>query len=487
MTRHGWGPVSSLQGPNFVLVVADTTRADGFGLGTGGGAAPGLAAAAAGGRSYLRATSPSPWTAPAHASLFTGLAPSEHGVWRPNLFDDEGRARPKPVRGEVAERWLPVRLAAAGYRTLGISANPWVAPYFGFDQGFERFQSTRSKGAAWSKRSLPSRLGRKLPVPVAVRLRRRPLAAKLRRLGPDMGARQAVATMSAWLAESRQPFFAFLNLMEAHWPYRPPLDFEGFSAAEARRAVDLLARLGQFKAFQLRAFFEHATLAPEDLAMLRRLYLGEVSYLDGCLKELLDRLDDAGRLDDTVVVIVADHGEQLGEHGLFGHGSSLYEQLVHVPLLVLGPAELVGRGTEPARVSTQRLYQAFQDWVRAEEATLVNDELALAEYEGLWHHAGSIRRMRGGGHDSRLKATIWAVYDQDWKYVRDATGAEALYDLATDPGETTDVSATGPLEALRKRLAAALVSHRPCLLGTKDERGDRDPEMEHELRALGYL
>jgi arylsulfatase A-like enzyme len=475
------------QGPNFVLVVADTTRADALGPGTGGGVAPALAAAASDGRTYLRATSPSPWTAPAHASLFTGLAPSEHGIWRPNLFDDESRPRPKPVRGEVAERWLPVRLAAAGYRTLGISANPWVAPYFGFDHGFERFQATRDKGAAWSRRSMLSRLGRKLPIPVAARLRRRPLAAKLRRLGPDAGARQAVATMSTWLAESKRPFFAFLNLMEAHWPYRPPLDFEGFSAAEVRRSVNLLARLGQFKAFQLRALFEHATLAPEDLAMLRRLYMGEVTYLDSCLRELLDRLDDAGRLHDTVVVVMADHGEQLGEHGLFGHGSSLYEELLHVPLLVLGPAELVGRGAEPAWVSTQGLYQAFETWTRAEAATLVDAVPVVAENEGLWYQPAVRRAPAAAARQAELKATSWALYDRSWKYVRSDAGVEALYDLAADPGETTDLSATGPLGALRRRLADVLTARRPALRGAEGGDGGRDAAVEAELRALGYL
>jgi arylsulfatase A-like enzyme len=477
----------SVIGPNLVVVVADTTRADALGPGAGGEVAPALTAAARDGCVYTRATSPAPWTAPAHASMFTGLAPSEHGVWRPNLFDDEGRPIPRPIRGEVAKRWLPARLAACGYRTLGISANPWVAPYFGFDHGFERFHASKDKGAAWSKRSLASRLGRKLPVPVAVRLRRRALAARLRRQGPDSGALQALTTMSTWMAESPRPFFAFVNLMEAHWPYRPALDFQGFSAAEQRRAVDLLARLGQFKAFQLRAFFEHATLGPEELAMLRRLYLGEVGYLDGCLRRLLERLEDAGRLEDTVVVVVSDHGEQLGEHGLFGHGSSLYEQLLHVPLLVLGPAELVGRGVEAARVSTQGLYQAFHAWAQGEAARLVDGGPVVADHEGLWHQPAVRRLPAAAARQVELAATSWALYDGDHKYVCSQTGAEALYDLAADPGESTDLSATRPLGALRGRLAEVLAARRPALLGPNDQDGARDATVEADLRALGYL
>jgi arylsulfatase A-like enzyme len=474
-------------GPNLLLVVTDTTRADALGLGVGGGVAPALAAAARDGRVYIRATSPAPWTAPAHASMFTGLAPSEHGVWRSGLFDGQGRPVPRPIRGEVAERWLPARLAAAGYRTLGISANPWVAPYFGFDHGFQRFHASKDKGAAWSKRSLGSRLGRKLPVAVAVRLRRRPMAARLCRRGPDSGAQQALTTMTAWLAESTRPFFAFVNLMEAHWPYRPTLHFQGFSAAETRQAVRLLSRFPRFGHVQMRAALDPPYLAAEELGMLRRLYLGEVGYLDGCLGRLLERLADAGRLEDTVVVVVSDHGEQLGEHGLFGHGSSLYEPLLHVPLLVLGPAELVGRGVEAARVSTQGLYQAFHAWAGGEAARLVDGAPVVADHEGLWHHPAVRRLPAAAARQRELAATSWALYEGDRKYVRSQTGAEALYDLAADPGETIDLSATQPLEGLRGRLAEALAARRPALVGANHHDGTHDTAIEHELHALGYL
>jgi arylsulfatase A-like enzyme len=419
--------------------------------------------------------------------MLTGLAPSEHGVWRANLFDDQGRPCPKPVRGEVAERWLPARLAAAGYRTLGISANPWVAPYFGFDHGFERFESLKDWGPRWANRSLSARVARRLPAPLARRLRRRRLATRMRHGGPDSGAAYALRTMSAWLAESDRPFFAFLNLMEAHWPYRPPAGLEGFSPREARDAVDLLARLGQFKRFTLEAYFGRAELAAEERAVLRRLYQGEVAYLERRLVELLDRLGAAGRLDDTVVVVVADHGEQLGEHGLYGHGSSLYEQLLHVPLLVLGPEELVGRGVEDARVSTRRLYHALLDWAGCEAASLVSDEPVVADYEGVWSHAGSLRRLRNPPDDPRLKATVWALYGGPWKYVRDQTGEERLHNLDTDPSETTDAQADGPRSTLRRQLAEVLAERRPCLLGPQAGQGERDLATEAELRALGYL
>jgi arylsulfatase A-like enzyme len=469
-----------MNGPSLLLVVTDTTRADL--LATDGSP---LAAAARQGRTYPRATSTAPWTPPAHASMLTGLAPSEHGVWRANLFDEQGRPRPRPVQGEVAERWLPARLAAVGYRTLGVSANPWVAPYFGFDHGFERFESLRAWGPRWASRAVSARVARRLPTPVARRLRRRRMARRLRDAGPDAGTGHTLETLSAWVAESDRPFFAFLNLMEAHWPYRPPAGFDGFSASEARQALDLLARLGQFKRFTLEAYFGRAALAAEEQAILRRLYTGEVEYLERRLAELLERLADAGRLERTVVVIVADHGEQLGEHGLYGHGSSLYEPLLNVPLLVLGPKELTGRGVEGARVSTQRLYDAMLGWAGCEAVPLGGHGPVVADREGMWYQPVVQRMPDAEPRKADLQATSWALYDGDWKYVRDELGHEALYDLGADPAETRDAGSGGPQDAMRRRLAETLAARRPCL--STPGAGEHDAEIEGELRALGYL
>jgi arylsulfatase A-like enzyme len=465
--------------PNIVLAVADTTRADALGVGADGGVAPAVQAAARMGRSYRRATSPAPWTPPAHASMLTGLAPSEHGVWGPNLLDHEGWPRPGSLRGPVLDRWLPDLLARRGYRTLGISANSWIGGHLGFDHGFERFANVRYNPSGRVRRTRTVRLAHRLPEPLADGLRRRRVAAQVRRRGQDWGAGRTLAMLRAWLAGSPRPFFAFLNFMEPHWPYHPPSDLDGYSAAEARHALDVLAR------YRGPAWRRHP--APEDAAVLHRLYLGEVAYLDRRLGELVELLAELGRLEDTVTVIVADHGEHLGEHGLVGHVASVYEELLHVPLLVLGPEDLVGRGVEEARVSTRRLYHALLDWSRGEAATLVSDEPVVADYEGLWHHAGSLRRLPQPPDDSRLKATVWAIYDGPWKYVRDGTGQERLHDLCADPGETTDAHAPGTRSALHRRLAEVLAERRPCLLGDGTGAGQRDPDMEAELRALGYL
>jgi arylsulfatase A-like enzyme len=472
-------------GPSLILVIADTTRADVF-----ADADPGSRfheTMDQCGRVYQRAITPAPWTAPAHASIFSGLAPGEHGVWRPNLFDAGGRPRANVVHGELAARWLPVKLQELGYRTFAISANPWVAPFFGFDAGFERFESLKDWSPRWASRSASARAARRLPDPVASRLRRRRLKKRLADLGPDAGARRSLETTYEWLAASDRPYFAFLNFMEPHWPYRPPADFDGYSDPERRLAVDLLSRLGQFKRFSIQAFLQRTVLPDRDRQMLRKLYEGEVRYLQRLLSEFVERLDAAGALRDTVVVVTSDHGEQLGEHGLYGHGSSLHEELLHVPLWTLGPPDLVGRGVETRRVSTQGLYRAFLDWARGEQAILSNGPV-LAEAEGMWYQPVVQRMGLDAPMEAKLKATSWAMYDGDRKYIRDEAGGEALYDLAEDPSESTDKADPHHLDSMRALMAGALSERRPPMRnGSAGAPVAMDPDVEGQLRSLGYL
>jgi arylsulfatase A-like enzyme len=475
----------SPEGPSIVFVVADTTRADVFA--EPGSNSPFLDEARRAGRVYERATSPAPWTAPAHASMFTGLAPAEHGIWRPNLFDDAGHPRSKLVQGELVDRWLPVKLKKLGYRTLGISANPWVAPFLGFDAGFDRFLSLKEGGPMRRSRALSARIVRRFPDPVASRIRRRRVKRRLSERGLDGGARRSLETLFRWLAEDRGPFFAFVNFMEPHWPYQPPADFEGFSTQERRHAIDLIGRLTSFSRFSIKALLGQATLPDRDRAMLQRLYVGEVRYLQSRLTELVEKVEAAEGLRDTIVVLVSDHGEQLGEHGLFGHGSSLYEELLHVPLLVFGPEDLVGRGSEPGRVGTQSLYEACKSWARCEGADL-NGGFVVAEGDGMWFHPIVRRLPSAASLETELRATSWTAYDGDWKYVRDETGHEALFDLASDPGETRVVGAEGPWKAMRKIMAEALAGRRPGMqVDRNDGSSETNPEIEAQLRALGYM
>jgi len=472
-------------GPNILVIVADTTRADALWPDAGTPTAGWSFDPAAEGRVFQRATSPSPWTPPAHGSLFTGLAPSEHGIWGPNLLDEHGWPRAGTIAGRVLERWLPNVLGRMGYRTFAVSANAWIGPYLGFDHGFDRFVSIRENPSGRTRRNPTAQLARMAPSRFLTPVRRRRVRRHIQRRGQDWGATTTIDMVDQLTLPSRGPFFGFLNLMEPHWPYHPPSSFEGFTREEARRAVDVLVRYRSPITVERDGPSE--ALPHDDVAMLRRLYAGEVGYLRSRLNELVGRLAGAGRLDDTVIVIVGDHGEHLGEHGLLGHVGSVHEELVHVPMLLMGPPQLVGRGVEPSRVSTQELYRATLKWARGEAASLRSEEPVVAEYEGSWHHAGSLRRTRPAAPARPSEGARWSIYETDWKLEVRADGQERLFDLRRDPDEVAPVEGDPHQRSLREQLRSVLTERAPTMTGSAEASGSRDPQVEGELRALGYL
>jgi len=271
--------------PSFLLFVMDTTRADAvsaYGRATFD-TTPNFDALAREGLLYERAYAPAPWTLPSHASLFTGLLPASHGVgWRNTRMPESATT-------------LAERLAEAGYATFGYSENVWVGKAFALAQGFEDYTQASQ---------LPGRSGPSAEEQLARFLEGR---------------------------DPKKPFFAFVNVIDAHWPYGqsdPPRFLpEGRSASDARRVS------------QLPGDWQCKESADRDAAaMLRALYEGDVALADAKLGRVLDALHAAGVFDETVVIVTADHGELLGDHGLFGHQYSLNEELLRVPLVVRGLA-----------------------------------------------------------------------------------------------------------------------------------------------------
>jgi arylsulfatase A-like enzyme len=226
---------------------------------------------------YLEARTPAPWTVPAHASLFTGLEPRDHGADSGHLkLDDD-----LPV--------LAGRLRDAGYRTQAYVANPWVGKEYGFDRGFDTFDEV------W--RGVHGTEG-------------------------EMGAGRIVDTIGRWLdwragnADARaKPFFVFVNFFEPHLPYNPPEEERArflFPGADPAR----VERLRRFKnPDEVKAILGLLQLDDADRAVLSSLYDGEIAYVDRRVGELVDGLKARGLLDDTVVAVTSDHGEMLGEHG----------------------------------------------------------------------------------------------------------------------------------------------------------------------------
>ncbi len=485
--------------PNLVLVVLDTTRADAI-LAPDG--LPAIADLRGRGMTFTRALSAAPWTLPSHGSLFSGLLPFEHGMTG-ELAVADGRLRPVGGRiRELAGRWLPARLQEAGYETFAASANPWITPRMGWDLGFDSFRETWQdvRTPRWQVDAAPKRRSRTswMPRPLARAATWSRRAAQAGAGRKDSGAVEAVGAFRAW-ADGRdrtRPYFAFFNFMEAHLPYLPPRPFGPRGTAKRVRAAGLNGRLTN--EFVGRYNVGRAELEPDDLGFLATLYRDEIRYLDLRLADLAAEIDATG---DAVLVVVGDHGEHLGEHHLLGHQASLGDKLLHVPLIVTGPPDLVPRGERAETVSTVRVPSTLERLAGLAPigSTLldpVDGVPAIAWYESAYAEAAGARALADGElagdatAQRRFRWRGWAAYLGRHKLVAGADGSRSVFDLDEDPAESTDLAARAP-ELLERFAEVSVPFHPTGTTGAPEpepEQGSGElEEIERHLESLGYL
>jgi len=430
--------------PDVVLVVLDTVRADHTSLhGYRRTTTPRLDALAQRATVFPRAHATAPWTLPAHASLFTGRTPAEHGAHRVAVpGPDEVGIRPLDAR----RRTLAEALRDRGYATAGFAANEaFLAPRYGLGRGFDEWSVALEPGWKVADR--------------AVR----------------------------WLDErADEPVFLFLNVMDAHRPYnvsRRDVD----PAWTARRAPGSVALL------------ERAVLSGEPLdralrdEVIDQYDLG-VANADAALGRLLRALEERGRLADAVVIVTSDHGEQFGEHGLALHGRGVQEAALHVPLVVKAPGQETER-RDPRRVSSADVPALLLEAVpslgalRGVFPRTPGSGATLAQV-----HFGNLGDVKEPWA-ARFREHWTAVYRGDQKLLLSTTGTHRLHDLARDPDEQDDLAPTHPglvaemMRALDERWAR--LDHPGAPDGSGGGAGSEpaplDEETRGRLEALGYL
>ncbi|RPJ44317.1 MAG: hypothetical protein EHM19_06980, partial [Candidatus Latescibacterota bacterium] len=287
--------------PNILLVTIDTLRSDHLtSYGYGRETSPTFGRVAESGALFLSTVASTPFTQPSTASILTGLYPQSHGVRNhPNLLVDE--------RLTLAEV-----LAENGYMTAAFSSQGLLVPQWGFGQGFRLFE--RVGGAAGFDVTI---LGR-----VLERLGVRPIDRNWRA--------DAVSNMAVrWLDSGpRAPFFLWLHYLDPHFPYDPPPGYERKfdSGSAAAKLTDLHTPDGHRRLFDL-------GLSEEQVRRNVDLYDCEIRFTDDQIARVIGKLEERGIARNTIVVITADHGESLGEHGLyFAHTHFLYDPAMLVPL-----------------------------------------------------------------------------------------------------------------------------------------------------------
>jgi arylsulfatase A-like enzyme len=428
--------------PNVLLVVLDTVRAESMSLhGYERPTTPNLERLAARSVVFDRATSTAPWTLPSHASMFTGRWPFEQtSDWE------------SPLDGRHVT--LAETLGARGYLTAGFVANGQYCGYeFGLDRGFDHYEDYVRSPA---ETLLSSSIARALATSMSLR----------RLVGYyDTVGRQDAASVNGrflkWLGRTEgRPFFAFLNYFDAHETTFPPPPFaEQFSHGTARDVEHVMHDLRR----SMRTDWHRRP--PEHIKTERDMYDGTIAYMDAELGRLIAELEARGVLDNTIVIVTSDHGEQFGEHGLFLHSNSLYTQLLHVPLVISYPAKAPGGTRVGTRVSLRDLPATVLDLIGFQEG---------AVFPG-----GSLARFWSGEADrhpvepvvSQVRYSDWAekwhptakgdmssLMDDRYHYIRTGDGGEELYDLEQDPGELRNLTSTAEGAAItvrfRQRLAA---------------------------------
>lgn len=431
----GAASCSRPQSRNVVLLVVDTLRADHLGIyGYDRPTSPHIDAWAGSGAVFDNALATSPWTLPSFASLLTGLLPSEHGAGWP-VDPQAGHYLRTRLADDVEP--LPLRLSRAGWKTAAFAGNPFVHPEVGLGRGFDHFFYEA-----------------------------------------DAKADRVVDGVLAWLSGlGDERFFVMVHFMDPHMPYRAPESFLGrFSEGEPRGLM-----------LTQRSRWDAGLIPQRDREYLIGRYDEEIAFLDEQIGRLLAALDE---VESTLVVLTADHGEELFDHGGFEHGHSMMQELLRVPLVVVGP------GVVPQRIAVPVTIADIAPTVL--EATGLEESAAAAAVgRSLWPLlgvAGSGRADGGGPESERL---LWAesiLYGSEqkvllrWPYklVLDVeTDERRLFDLSRDAAERRDLSAE--LDDLADRMEAALRRRVAEAEGRRGEALTPDETTRRELEALGYV
>lgn len=471
--------------PNVLLVVFDTARRETMEpYGAGVGSTPTIADLARRGHAFQHGYATSSWTLPSHASMFTGLLPRRLGLAQ---APEGGMHLVGSVLGAHKDRMLTTVLAGAGYATRGFSTNLWVSAHAGFDIGFDELAYVDS-GRHQAMEALTGE-GPRAKLAWALE------GARSR---SDDGATEVAERLTASIGSWKgQPTFWFVNLTECHSPYLPPKPWNDLPAWErARAALDLQRNLS-FLAICLYACGHHE-ISAEAFGRMGHLYERAVSYMDDWLGRVLDALERRGILDETLVILTSDHGENFGEQGLIAHGFSLDQRLTNVPLVMAGP----GQPEADRLVSLAELPKIVATAAGVENSPYTSEDLpsgvAVSQYDPLaplGHPKMRDFASRYGLTDDDLEpitAQMTAATDGPHKLVvRD--GVESVYDLVADPGERAPLHGdelAAPLARLRAALDHPALQQAEATVAIAEgmAASPEDVEaIERQMKLLGYL
>ncbi|GMV94610.1 MAG: hypothetical protein AMXMBFR82_43880 [Candidatus Hydrogenedentota bacterium] len=455
---------------NLLLITSDALRADYCSTYGGHVPTPALDRLRNEGVRFPNSYSLAPWTVPAMYGMFSSSYPAsltigaDRETWRRDIT---------LYRFSTKEPTLAERLEATGYYTAAFVGNPVLDDPDGLLRGMQH--------SIVYPAHTPVYRGPLLGLPT--------LREALRNVAPDLVPLRQADTVRiqteqalAFLDRHRQaPFFLWVHFIDPHTPYDPPDEY---------RTMD-----GPWSLFSPQAPYWPSPqlqddgsieVAEEDVPYVRHLYEGEIQYMDRHVDGILNALDGIGLADNTIVCFSADHGEEFWDHGRYGHGQSVYNELIRVPLLFRGPG--IGAGVDvEAPVSGLDLMPTFA-------------ELLGIKSTG-WRGTSLVADMKGspsprppvfsrGTNRYAWPDTFEAVVRGNYKLIQNSrTESYLLFDLLTDTGETVDISGENP--EIASELLRALAEWRTALSSSVADQAppDAGPDenMEELLRSIGYI
>ena len=430
-------PSGNESSPNVILVLVDTLRADHLSLlGYPRETSPNLERLAAESVLFEEARAQASCTYPSANSILTGRLPGEF------LGQPEGGMGIPETIPSIAER-----LGEAGYTTIAVSASPIVRktpnqfnPTGGFERGFDVFEER----CLWTD--------------------------------ADCVNYQALTHLDG----RSGPFFLYLHYIDPHGPFAPPETWERRFAGDGEGLPEW-ARKGDPNPIADAIYQRKEKPAPPAGAVehLVDLYDEEIAYFDDRFRDLLDRLEDQGRMENTLLLLVADHGEEFLEHGHMKHCHTLYDTEIRTPLLVRPPGGAEGRRIETT-VSNLDVVPTILDAVGLEPPDGLAGRSLYPVVEGAESDLPGVAFAAWGAKRALVEGDRKLVYDlktETWE----------LFDLVSDSGETRNLIAEDPEAArdLQRRLVHWIRETEKA--GSVDSAAEKDQEATERLRALGYI
>jgi arylsulfatase A-like enzyme len=401
--------------PNIILIALDAGTAGHFSCyGYSRQTTPNIDRLAQRGVQFDNAIAPSSWTLPSFSSIFTGLFPHQHGA---------DFASPLPERF----RTVAMALRSAGYQTAGFNAN---VAYGQTSQGIARGFDLYKDGSENLRQNIVETLfGRAFTKFIIMRFFR-----------PDRPERQNAEEINRnvfrWFSHrTPQPYFLFINYFDVHSPYFAPQPY----VKRFGKLPFAVARRAKGETYGT----ESLPLTPAEKALLVAGYDNTLAYADHQIEALMQFLAKSPDWSNTVVIITADHGETFGEHGAFGHGMNLWRELVHVPLIIVGPGVPAGVHVRSV-VSTRKLYATILGFAEGSKNGAPGPSSLQNRWSGgqdsILESTGVVSELGASPSIAQIQDTYMSVTTPQWQWILDAHGHTQLFDLVKDPLETADMA-----------------------------------------------